>query len=66
MRRTFCARIDTLLVELPPSLPPRVLAFLRSPVLVVGWWCDGSGVVVVVDEGRDIDRWCDLNPAQPG
>jgi len=28
-------------------------------MLVVGWWCGGSGVVVVVDEGRDTDRWCD-------
>ncbi len=28
-------------------------------MLVVGWWCGGSGVVVVVDEGHDTDRWCD-------
>jgi len=25
-------------------------------MLVVGWWCSGTGVVVVIDESRD--RWC--------
>ena len=56
MQRTFCVCIDTLLVELPS---PCLLMFFCSPMLVVGWWCGGSGVVVVVDEDRDTDRWCD-------
>jgi len=34
-------------------------------MLVVEWWCGGSGVVVVVDEGCDTDRWCDPNLANP-